>query len=53
MEVRSRLLKVRAMSRANLTTARPVDYFMLVEPRADGPVVGYYGGHRISAAVID
>ena len=33
--------------------ARPVEYFMLVEPRSDGPVVGYYGQHPIPAAVID
>ena len=41
------------MSRVNFTTARPVEYFMLVEPRADGPVIGYYAGHAIPAAVVD
>jgi hypothetical protein len=41
------------MSRFASATAQPVDYFILVEPRADGPVVGYYGNHPISAAVVD
>lgn len=41
------------MSRANFTAARPVDYFILVEPRADGPIVGFYAGHPIAAAVVD
>jgi hypothetical protein len=41
------------MSRFGFTTGRPVDYFILVEPHADGPVVGYYGGSPIPAAVVD
>ena len=41
------------MSRVNFTAARPAEYFMLVEPRADGPVVGYYAGRAIAAAVMD
>jgi hypothetical protein len=41
------------MSRVNFTAARPVDYFILVEPRADGPVIGFYAGHPIAAAVVD
>jgi hypothetical protein len=41
------------MSRVNFSTARPVDYFILVEPRPDGPVVGYYDGRVITAAVVD
>jgi hypothetical protein len=41
------------MSRVNFAAARPVDYYMLVEPRADGPVVGYYAGHPIPGAVVD
>jgi hypothetical protein len=41
------------MPRVNFTAARPVEYFMLVEPRADGPVVGYYAGRAIAAAVVD
>ena len=41
------------MSRINFTTARPVEYSILVKPRADGPVLGFYAGHAIAAAVID
>ena len=41
------------MSRVNFTAARHVGYFILVEPRADGPVVGYYAGYPIAAAVVD
>lgn len=41
------------MSRVNFTAARPIEYFMLVEPRPDGPVVGYYAGRAIAAAVLD
>jgi hypothetical protein len=32
---------------------RPVEYFLLIEPRDDGPVIGYFGGRPIPAAVID
>lgn len=41
------------MSRFGLTTARPVDYYFLVEPQADGPLLGYYAGRPIPAAVVD
>jgi hypothetical protein len=41
------------MSRFALTTGRPVDYFILVEPRADGPLLGYYAGRPIPSAVVD
>ena len=41
------------MSRFGFATSRPVEYFILVEPHADGPVVGYYGGRPIAAAVVD
>ena len=41
------------MPRFGLSTGRPVEYFILVEPHADGPVVGYYGGSPIPAAVVD
>lgn len=41
------------MSRVNFTTGRSVEYFMLVEPRPEGPVVGYYAGRPIVAAVLD
>ena len=41
------------MSRANFTTGRPVEYLILVEPRPDGPVIGYYADHAIADAVVD
>jgi len=41
------------MSRFGFATSRPVEYFILVEPHADGPVVGYYAGQAIAAAVVD
>ena len=41
------------MSRLGLTTARPVDYYVLVEPRADGPLLGYYDGRPIPDTVVD
>jgi hypothetical protein len=33
--------------------ARPLEYFLLFEPRAAGPVIGTYRGHPIAASVID
>ncbi len=41
------------MSRVNFTAARPVEYSILIEPRPDGSVVGYYAGRPIAAAVVD
>jgi hypothetical protein len=41
------------MSRVNFTTARPVEYSILVNPHADGPVLGFYAGQPIAAAVKD
>ena len=41
------------MSRFGLATTRPVEYYVLVEPRADGPLLGYYAGRPIPAAVVD
>jgi hypothetical protein len=41
------------MSRFGFTTSRPVEYFILVEPKADGPLIGYYAGRPIPAAVVD
>ena len=41
------------MSRAILMMDRPVEYFILMEPRADGPVIGQYAGQPIYAAVVD
>jgi hypothetical protein len=40
------------MSRFGITTALP-ECFILLDPRADGPVVGYYAGCPIPAAVVD
>src|SRR5262245_15443866 len=41
------------MSRVNFRTSRPVEYFILVEPRPDGPIIGRYSGHAIAEAVVD
>jgi len=41
------------MSRINLSTRRPIEYFLLVEPQAAGPVVGYYAEHPIADVVVD
>src|SRR5262245_26202164 len=41
------------MSRVNFRTSRPVEYFILVEPRPDGPIIGRYAGHAIAEAVVD
>jgi hypothetical protein len=30
-----------------------VEYHILVEPRPDGPVIGYFAGQPIAAAVVD
>ena len=39
--------------RSNLIRPQPVDYFTLIEPRADGPVLGFFGDHPIPSAVVD
>lgn len=41
------------MSRVSFEKGRPVEYYMLAEPRPDGPVVGYYAGRPIADAVVD
>jgi hypothetical protein len=41
------------MPRFAVEMDRPVEYFILMEPRADGPVVGYLDGRPIPAAVVD
>ena len=41
------------MPRFAVAMERPVEYFILMEPRADGPVVGYLDGRPIPAAVVD
>ena len=33
--------------------SRPVDYFMLQEPKGEGPVVGHFAGQAISERMID
>ena len=33
--------------------ARPVEYFLLLAPQADGPVIGLYRDQPIAASVID
>jgi hypothetical protein len=51
--VRDRDVEFNAMPSAHFSNDRPVDYFILVEPRADGPIIGTYGDHPIAAAVKD
>lgn len=41
------------MQKAYRLKARPVEFFLLVEPRADGPVIGIYRDEPIAASVID
>jgi hypothetical protein len=41
------------MPSAHFSADRPVDYFILVEPRADGPIIGTYDDRPIPAAVKD
>jgi len=41
------------MPSAHFSADRPVDYFILVEPRADGPIIGTYDNRPIPAAVKD
>ena len=45
--------KLPAMPSAHFSKDRPIDYFILVEPRADGPVIGTYDDHPIPTAVRD
>jgi hypothetical protein len=47
------MMKFHAMPSAHFSKDRPVDYFILVEPRADGPVIGTYNDQPIPAAVRD
>jgi hypothetical protein len=41
------------MQHAHRIRARPVEYFLLDEPCADGPVIGLYRDQPIAAFVID
>ena len=46
-------MKFSPMPSAHFAKDRPIDYFILVEPRADGPIIGSYDERPIPAAVID
>jgi hypothetical protein len=46
-------MKLTAMPSAHFSADRPVEYFILVDPRADGPIIGTYDGGPIPAAVKD
>ena len=46
-------MKFNAMPSAHFSNDRPVDYFILVDPRADGPIIGTYNEQPIAAAVKD
>jgi hypothetical protein len=41
------------MPRIKSNPSRPIEYFLLVEPRAAGPVIGYYAERPIADAVVD
>jgi hypothetical protein len=47
------MMKFNPMPTSHFPNDRPVDYFILVEPQADGPVIGSYNGQPIAAAVRD
>jgi len=49
----SEMMKFHSMPSAHFSKDRPVDYFILMEPRADGPIIGTYGEHPIAASVKD
>ena len=41
------------MRAAHFSKDRPMEYFVLVDPHADGPVIGTLGDHPIAAAIRD
>ncbi len=41
------------MAHVTVSSRRPVEYFMLQDPRPDGPNLGTYAGHPIPAMVVD
>jgi len=41
------------MARVTVLRRRPVEYFMLLNPRPEGPSLGTYAGHPIPAMVVD
>jgi hypothetical protein len=47
------MMKFNPMPSAHFSKDRPVDYFILVEPRTDGPIIGTYNDQPIAAAVKD
>jgi hypothetical protein len=53
VDSRLTMMKFSAMPSAHFSNERPVDYFILVEPRADGPIIGTYDDQPIPAAVKD
>jgi hypothetical protein len=46
-------MKFTAMPSVHFSGDRPVDYFILVEPRADGAIIGTYNDRPIPDAVKD
>ena len=46
-------MKFDTMPSAHFAKDRPVDYFILMDPQADGPIIGTYDEHPIAAAVRD
>jgi hypothetical protein len=51
--LRFEIMKFDAMASAHFSKDRPVDYFILVDPEPDGPMIGTYNNHPIAAAVKD
>jgi hypothetical protein len=47
------MMKFSPMPSAHFANDRPVDYFILVDPRADGPVIGSFNEQPIPASVKD
>ena len=47
------MMKFNTMPSAHFSKDRPVDYFILVDPQVDGPIIGTYNDHPIAAAVKD
>jgi hypothetical protein len=41
------------MPKLGFEIGRHVEYLILTDPKPDGPIVGYYGGCPIAAAVVD
>ena len=41
------------MFRSNLSAARPIEYYLLMEPQPSGRLVGYFAGKPIAECVID